>query len=281
MTILNLLDSGIGNREIQIPAVLSGGVPGSPAQFVVPAIATLIATADPTASNDVTQGISVGSIWFNSTAGQLRWWICRSNTAGAAAWVFDGADYANGGTNPPIEITAFGSGAATMAEEGNINRQVSGAGVSPTQTGQDIILQSYQLPANSFDIAGRGICITSQGSFASNGNNKRIKIFVGTNNIAPGQIVSGGTAIADTATITTNGGGWSLMANVYKYGATGSNTQLGLHQQSQVGAAVSALSAPTSLTLTENAPTNVVITGNVATNLTDLVSNFLEINAMN
>ena len=285
MAIFNLVDAALGVRQFLVSVVAPNGAPGiqQPGQALtlIPSIFTLTATADPTVNNDITTGVVVGSEWFNATPGQLRWWVCRSNAQGAAAWVFDGADYANGGTNPAIEITAFGQSTAVMAEEGNINRQVLINGVSPTQLNQDVILAGYQLPALAFDIAGRGICITSQGSFANNANNKRLKIIVGCSNVTPGQVVSGGTAIADTGVIATQNAGWSLMANIYKAGATGSNTQLGLHQQSQVGAAVSSLTSPTTLTLVENQPINVVVTANCATNLTDAVQNFLEVNAMN
>jgi hypothetical protein len=47
----------------------------------------LNASADPTASNDSTQGYSVGSIWVNTTASPRRAFICVDNTATAAVWV--------------------------------------------------------------------------------------------------------------------------------------------------------------------------------------------------
>src|SRR6266436_3122045 len=39
-------------------------------------------------------------------------------------------------------------------------------------------------------------------------------------------------------TIAQNGGGWQLMASVFKYGAAGSNTQIGIHNQAIVSTAV-------------------------------------------
>ena len=41
-----------------------------------------ITTADPTELSDQTQGFSVGSRWFNTSAG--RGWVCLSPAAGAA-----------------------------------------------------------------------------------------------------------------------------------------------------------------------------------------------------
>lgn len=187
--------------------------------------------------------------------------------------------------------TSFGNGAATaganaqnslqMGTSGDINTQVSSAGVQPGATAADKVLAVYSLPAGAFDIAARGIDVQAQGSFAATANSKRIKIIFAPTAAVVGQTVTGGTTIADTGTVATNGGGWSIMASVFKYGAAGSNTQLCLHQQSQVGAAVSALLAPSLTTAPENAPILIAVTGNATTAVTDIVFNFLQITAMN
>lgn len=44
----------------------------------------LTATTNPTASNDGTQGYTVGSLWFNVTDSLL--YICKSSATGAAVW---------------------------------------------------------------------------------------------------------------------------------------------------------------------------------------------------
>lgn len=254
---------------------------------------------DPTSSNDITQGYEIGSLWFNSNAGFLRIWSCRSNTAGNAAWVFEGADYTNGGTNPSAEITQFGSGTGAVAEEGNIYRQVT-TGVSPGGTGADYVLAVYAVPANSFDgVSGtnRGLTITAMGSFAANSNLKRVKIWVGTTVATVGSVINGGTVIADSGgpTLTSpvgvagSAGGWAITANIFKYGAANSNTQLGLHEQAQYTAAsnigaVSPMVSPTLLTLTENAAFTIAVTGagvGGVSNANDIVFTFLQVNAMN
>jgi hypothetical protein len=250
----------------------------------VPAIVAsynnLTAAVDPTAANDVSQNYSVGSVWYNSAAGFLRWWTCVSNAVGAAVWVFTGAAYASGGTAPNVAQVQFGTGTGLLAAAGNINRQVVGAGINPGATAADNVLAIYSLPAGSFDVSGRGITLTAQGSFAANGNTKRIKLIFNATTAVVGSTVTGGTTIADSGAVTTNGGGWSLQANVFKYGAAGSNTQLGLHQQAQVGAAVAAMLAPTLITATESGAILIAVTGNAATTATDIAFNFLEINAM-
>lgn len=185
-------------------------------------------------------------------------------------------------TQPAGILTQFGAGTGTFGEEGNLNRQISSAGVQPGATGADNVLAVYSLPANSFDVSGRGVCITAQGSFGATANNKRIKIIVNPATAVVGSTVgAGGTTIADTGTVATNGGGWSLQGNVFKYGAAASNTQIALHQQAQVGAAVSALLAPSLMTATESGAILVAVTGNATTAASDIVFNFLEINAMN
>ena len=235
----------------------------------------------PGASNDISQGYLVGSRWFDTTAGVLRWWKCRSNALGAAIWVVDGVDYLNGGTNPNYEVTQFGLGSALMAEEGNIYREIV-ASRNPGGTGADYVVGLYTLPASSFDVAGRGINIMAQGSVVNNGNAKRIKLFINPTTPVIGSQISGGTLVADTGAYSTAASvGYCIEANVFKYGAAGSNTQLAVHVLAQIGAVVGALVAPTPLTLTESAAIPIVVTANAAVSATDIVQNFFEINALN
>jgi hypothetical protein len=274
--LLRALDTQIGQVNLQVPAPLAGGT------MQTTGVATLTATADPGASQDSTQGYQVGSIVLNATAGFLRWWECRDATAGAAKWVFSGADYANGGTTPSSEVVQFGSGSGFVAAEGNINRQISSAGVSPTSTGVDYVLAAFSLPANSFDVANRGISITAQGSFGTTTNNKTIKIvFNPSVATVGGSIGSGGITVATSGVVATNGSGWSLQANVFKYGVAGSNTQITLHQQSQNGGAVGPLTAPQLATAAESGAILIAVTGNAATAATDSLWNFFEVSAMN
>ena len=66
-----------------------------------------------------------------------------------------------------------------------------------------------------------------------------------------------------------------------KTGATGSNTQRGLHASAQVGAVVGSLLPSTALTAPENATILIAVTGNAATATTDITLQFFEVNAMN
>jgi hypothetical protein len=236
------------------------------------------ATTDPGVSNDSTQGYFVGSIWVNTTNGRV--WIAQAVGTGVAAWAL--AVVPGTGIEPSSNLEQFGAGTATVLAEGNINRQISSAGISPGATGADNVLAVFSIPANSFDISGRGIGITAQGKFGATANNKQIKLIFNPATAVVGSTVgAGGTTVADTGAVATNGGGWSVQANVFKYGAAASNTQIGLHQQAQIGAATAALLAPSLITATESGPILVAVTGNATTAASDIVFNFLEVNAMN
>ena len=182
-----------------------------------------------------------------------------------------------------LNAMQFGSGTATFGLMGNTSTQVSAAGVSPGATGSDYVLQVFSIPANTFDIAGRTVQITSQGSFAANTNSKRLKIIVGCTTAVVGSAVTGGTAIVDTGAQTTNanGGGWSLQGTVTKYGAAGSNTQLGTNNGGIVNTTHVGTSAPALLTMPENAPILIAVTGNAVTATTDILANWFEVTAMN
>lgn len=48
--------------------------------------AAIVQTRDPLATDDTTQGISIGDTWVNTVTGIA--WVCTSNTTGAAVWKF-------------------------------------------------------------------------------------------------------------------------------------------------------------------------------------------------
>lgn len=193
----------------------------------------------------------------------------------------------NGGAQKLVATTGqianapgvFGGGTAQFGRSGNINTQVSRAGINPAATGADIVLAVFSLPANSLDAAGRTLQMQAEGSFGATANSKRVKIIFGATAAVVGQAVVGGTAIADSGAVVTNGGGWALSAEVVKDG--GQNAQLAVHQQAQMGGAVSTLLAPQPLTVPENAPILIAVTGNATTAATDIAFNFLQIFAQN
>jgi hypothetical protein len=289
MALVRIWDSSYGDRPTSLPVPVSTntGFPGAPSVTSAIAAFVNVVSSDPGASQDSTQGYTPGSIVFNNTAGQLRTWICRDNTAGAAKWVFEGADYTNGGSNPASEVTQFGgSSSALMGEEGNINRQISSAGVQLFgTTGADVILALYTLPASAFDVLGRGLNILATGSLtAGTVPLKTIKLYwnpTSPASLVVGGSIGGGSVIASVIAGNVSGGGWQIEANVFKYGGAGSNTQIALHQASQAGNTVGALLSPTLLTTAENQPIPIAVTGNSILASGDITFSFLEVNAMN
>jgi hypothetical protein len=197
-------------------------------------------------------------------------------------------DRFRGRTVTPADcLTFFGKSSATFKNgAGNISNgggaQFSAAGVSPGATGADNVLAVYSLPPSALDVAGRGISILAQGSFAANANHKRIKIIINPSSAVVGSTVGGGgVTVADTGDVTTSGGGWALQALMYKYGQPGDNTQLGLHQQAQSGGALGALLAPSLITANEAGAILIAVVGNATSTVTDIVHNALVIGAMN
>lgn len=240
-------------------------------------INNLVAVTDPVAGSDNTLGYRVGSAWVNTANGRV--WFCVSAATGAATWAL--AVVPGVGVEPANNLEQFGGGTGTMLSEGNINRQLSVAGVQPGTTANDNVLAFFSLPAGSLDALGRGLTITAQGSFAATNNAKRLKLIFNATTAVVGSAVTGGTTIADTGSLTTtsNAGGWSIQANVFKTGALGSNTQLGLHQLTQPAAVLP--TAPAAIAAVESGAILIAVTGAAATATTDITFNFLEINAMN
>jgi hypothetical protein len=175
-------------------------------------------------------------------------------------------------------LNQIGNSSALVAGSGNAAVYCSSTGISPGTNNNDNVLQSWVIPANIFDIAGRGMQLTVMGSVANNVNSKRIKIIAGCTTATVGSAVTGGTTIADSGAYTTAGAaGFQLAAQIFKTGAGGSNTQIALHQSSTIGATSGALVVPSALTLNESASWILAVTGNAVTTNTDIVLNFAEL----
>lgn len=166
------------------------------------------------------------------------------------------------GALPSTVGSQLGSAVTGVARPGgNANLQVSAAGLGNGADTTDDVLFTYALPASAFDVAGRQVTITASGKFAATANNKRIKIWWGTTTQTVGAAVAGGTLIADSGVVTTNAGGWTASAQVQKYGAAGSNTQLADDAQVVAGASHTGTLPPVLLTAAENAIINITVTG--------------------
>lgn len=253
------------------------------------------ANTDPGGANDSTQDFAVGSIWINTATSRV--WMCMSAAPGAAMWLLDGV-VPGVGADPASMLTLFGGLAlsanfATFREEGNLYRLIGNPIAGNAADTTDDIVGGIGLDAGAFDVAGRGLCITAQGKFGAAANNKRFKLWA--NPAMSGQtvtagVISGGTVtgagsgvlLYDSGVQTGNNVGWSLIGNLFKYGAAGSNTQY-FQAMPIFGATHGGITLPVFSTLTESAIINLVITGASPTTgaANDVVLTFFEVNAMN
>jgi hypothetical protein len=249
---------------------------------LLPAYHNLLATTDPGPSNDNTQDYSVGSRWVNTTAKRI--WTCLAAATGAASWALDGVA-PEAGIEPSNILTLFGGGSGAFHSGGNLTRLVGNPLAGNSADTTDDVLASYVLPASSFDVAGRGLCITAQGSTGPTTNNKRVKLWF--NATISGGTVGTGTVIADTGAWTNpptpnNNVGWQLTANVFKYGAAGSNTQYA-QGSAILGGVHGGIGMPIFATATEAGAIVIAVTGSSYTTgaANDVVATLFEVNAMN
>lgn len=200
------------------------------------------------------QSASIGSSFGNGAAS------FAANTAGP-----------NFSSNPnPLQI----------GESGNIGLIVNNPAVNPTSTAADIVVGFFTLPAGALDIAGRQVDVTAVFTHAANTDTVTYKLQVTQTLPVLQSAISGGTVIASAADGTSSAVS-QIGASIAKYGAAGSNTQLAVHESSQVGATVTALTAPTPLTLNESEPIYVAVTINCASTDTDGALSLAQLTASN
>lgn len=138
------------------------------------------ATSNPTASNDLSQGYSVGSVWVNTTTGQA--FTCTKNTAGAAVWVSGSQSQGLGNQAAPIALTTAATLTAAQILVGLLTSNPGGAAAV-----------NYQLP----DAADLDTALPT----------------AGVNSCFDFTLVSISTNANEDATITTNNG-WSLVGSM-------------------------------------------------------------------
>jgi hypothetical protein len=199
-------------------------------------------------------------------------------SGGGTLNVEPGAAFA--GQLPPATVTQFGSSAAAAVmgqfrEEGNLYAAAGNPlGANAADTTDDI-LGGIRVPASCLDVAQRQLLINAIGQTGATTNNKRFKIFVnptmaGQTLNADGTYANAGTVTAGTpvcdsgawvnATIANSNVAWQGQAQVTKYGALGSNTQMG-SGTAILGGTHGGAQAGQALTLPENATIDVIVTG--------------------
>ncbi len=182
--------------------------------------------------------------------------------------------------------SSFGGGTATLDESGNINVQSGNPLTNPASITNDNVLAVYTLPANSLNAAGRGLEITAAGNFAADSQAKRVKLIWGATTAVVGSSVATNTTsflLGDTGS-TTNAGvasGWCIQSQVYKYGAIGSNTQIGQEIGVIVGSVHGGCGVASALTNNESLPILIAVTGNATSSVGDISLYNINVEAFN
>jgi len=180
----------------------------------------------------------------------------------------------------------FGGGTAVMEESGNVNVQSGNPLSNPASITNDNVLAVYTLPANSLSAAGKGLEITVAGNLGNDSQAKRCKLI--WNAISP--VV--GVAVATNSTSfllgdtgsTTNAGsaaGWAIQSQVYKYGISGSNTQIGQEIGTIVGSVHGGMGLAAALTNNESLSIAIAVTGNATSSVGDISLYNINIQAFN
>lgn len=200
-----------------------------------------------------------------------------------------------GGSNVAWQVGPTSTPMGTFREAGNVYAVAGNPVAGNAADTTDDILGGIQLPAGAFDVAGRVIEIMAQGTTGATTNNKRFKIFVNptmtgqtvTNGVISGGHVTAGTPVCDSgawvnATTPNSAAGWAGCATIVKYGAAGSNTQMG-QGAAVTGTLNTGMQAGQALTLPENAAINIVVTGSSYTTgaANDVLLQMLQVTALN
>lgn len=175
------------------------------------------------------------------------------------------------GTNsfdPPPTISAGDAGAGTLLPSGLVSVQTSVAGNGNVGNTTDNTLFTYTLPAGSLDIVGRTVVVEAFGSFAGNGDNKTVKIWVGS------------AVWFTTGVVTLNGVSWQARIQLSK---AASNSQVGYAIGFAAGAAAPLEVNSLSGTQTDTAPIVIRVTGASPTSgiAGDVVANGMTVFYMN
>lgn len=182
--------------------------------------------------------------------------------------------------------STFGGGTATMQESGNINVQSGNPLTSPATITNDNVLAVYTMPAGSLSAAGKGIEVTAAGNLGADSQAKRVKVIWNPTAAVVGSAVATNSTsflLGDTGS-TTNAGvaaGWCIQSQVYKYGAAGSNTQIGQELGVVVGTTHGGMGIASALTTNESLAILIAVTGNATISVGDISLYNINIEAFN
>lgn len=164
-------------------------------------------------------------------------------------------------------VDRFGKGSgASFPLSGQLFNYLSATGTGNGNDTTEDLLQSFTLPANCFDQAGRGVQIVAFGSLANNAHSKTVKLYFGSSIV----LSSGASTGANI--------GWCLELDVWK---VGSNAQIAFGQPI-VGTTHGGVTLPLAGTETDGSGILIKCTGQTGTAAAnDVVLNGLSIFVMN
>ncbi len=180
----------------------------------------------------------------------------------------------------------FGGGTATMEESGNIYVASGNPLTNPASITNDNVLAVYSIPGGSFSAAGKGIEVTAAGNLGNDSQAKRIKLIWNPTTAVVGSAVATNSTsflLGDTGSTTNSGSacGWCIESQVYKYGALGSNTQIGQEIGVIIGSVHGGMGLASALTTNESLPILVAVTGNATSSVGDISLYNINIEAFN
>ena len=180
----------------------------------------------------------------------------------------------------------FGGGTGTMQQSGNVNVQSGNPLTNPASITNENVLAVYTIPAGSFSAAGKGIEITAAGNLGNDSQAKRVKLIWNPTTAVVGSAVATNSTsflLGDTGATTNSGtaSGWCIQSQVYKYGALGSNTQVGQELGVIVGSTHGGMGVASNLTTNESLAILIAVTGNATSSVGDISLYNVNIEAFN
>lgn len=150
-------------------------------------LATIYADANPGVNDDVTFGVLIGMLWFNTSNG--KYWKCLDNTDGAASWEEIGSGgggsiaVGDGSTTvDPTSTLTFDSDFFAVSDEGAGEARVtfigSPGGSGPLrQVANSLFSTPISTSSSSYVDSGLGCSFGS--NLASTGSKVRIRVTIG------------------------------------------------------------------------------------------------------
>src|SRR5208283_1030697 len=169
---------------------------------------------------------------------------------------------------PSDTATQVGTSQSAIKEAGNLY-VTTAAKLSPGTSNGAYVVAFFPIPAKAFDVANRLLAINANGGTNSVANVMTVTLVVTATLPVIGSVAPSGTTIASCVLAQSAAAGWSVAATIAKYGIAGSNTQMAVHNAAITAGTVTALTAPTALTLTEASTNYVVLAINNATAIGD------------